>query len=54
VAHAALETFLMLNGRELNAEVNESERTMLALASGTVPRDAFVAWVARHLVPPGT
>ena len=42
----------MLNGRELNAEVDESERTMLALASGTLPRDAFVAWVARHL-PPG-
>ena len=54
VAHAALETFLMLNGRELNAEVDESERAMLALASGTLPRDAFVAWVVRHLVPPGT
>ena len=52
VAHAALETFLVLNERELDAAVDDAERTMLALAAGTLSREAFVAWVARHLVPP--
>ena len=54
VAHAALETFLVLNGRELDATVDDAERTMLALASGALSREEFVAWVARHLVPPTT
>ena len=51
VAHAALETFLILNGRELNADLDDAERTMLALAAGTLSREEFVAWVARHIVP---
>ena len=52
VAHAALETFLVLNGHELTAAVDEAEHTMLALAAGTLPREEFVAWVARHLGRP--
>lgn len=51
VAHAALETFLVLNGYELAAEVDDAERTMLSLAAGKLPRDAFETWVAGHLVP---
>lgn len=54
VAHAALETFLILNGRELDAHVDDAERTMLALAAGALPREEFVAWVVRHLVPSHT
>jgi len=51
VAHAALETFLILNGRELDASVDDAERTMLALAAGALAREELVAWVARHLLP---
>ena len=51
VAHAALETFLVLNGRELTAGVDDAEHTMLALAAGTLSREELVAWVARHLAP---
>ena len=51
VAHAALETFLVLNGRELEAGVDDAERTILALAAGALTREQFVAWVTRHLVP---
>lgn len=53
VAHAALETFLVLNGRELEAGVDDAERTILALAAGALTREQFVAWVTRHLVSSG-
>ena len=53
VAHAALETFLVLNGHELAAEVDEAERLMLALAAGDVSREQLVSWVERHLVALG-
>jgi death on curing protein len=53
VAHAALETFLILNGHELDTSVDDGERTMLALAAGALAREEFIAWTARHLVPRG-
>jgi death-on-curing protein len=53
VAHAALETFLVLNAYELAADVDEAERAMLALAAGELSREQFTAWVDRHLVPLG-
>lgn len=51
VAHAALETFLILNGRELHASVDDAERIMLALAAGTLAREELVAWVTQHVIP---
>jgi death-on-curing protein len=41
VGHAAIETFLVLNGCELIGDVNEHERIILAVASGTMPREEF-------------
>lgn len=43
--HAAMETFLVLNGLEINAVVDEQERVILALASGELERDAFTNWL---------
>ncbi|AHG92855.1 death-on-curing family protein (plasmid) [Gemmatirosa kalamazoonensis] len=51
VAHAALETFLMLNGYELAASVDEAEATMLALAAGELSREGLAEWVAQHVTP---
>ena len=34
VGHAAMETFLLLNGFEINAEVDEQEKIVLSLAAG--------------------
>ena len=51
IAHAATETFLVLNGHELNAGVDEQEAVFLQLAAGSLSRDAFLAWVQQHLVP---
>jgi death-on-curing protein len=49
VAHAAMETFLILNGREVRASVDEQERLMLGLASGQVTRESLAAWLRDHL-----
>ena len=51
VAHAAMETFLVLNGHELSAGVDEQEAVFLQLAAGVLSRDDFLAWVQQHLVP---
>jgi death-on-curing protein len=51
IGHAALETFLVLNGFELEATVDDAESLFLALAAGTVPRPELTAWVGQHLVP---
>jgi len=50
VGHAAMETFLVLNGYELNAGVDEQERVILGVAAGTVGREEFAEWVQAHLV----
>jgi death on curing protein len=46
--HAATETFLVLNGMEINASVDEQERVVLAIASGELGREAFVEWLQRN------
>jgi death-on-curing protein len=50
VGHAVMETFLMLNGHELRASVEESERLILEVASGHVTREQLAQWVAQRLV----
>ncbi len=49
VGHAALETFLILNGWELVGEMIEHERTVLAVASGDLSREEFTEWVREHV-----
>ncbi|MDF1501823.1 hypothetical protein [Roseisolibacter sp. H3M3-2] len=51
MAHAALETFLVLNGHELAASVDDAQRATLALASGDLSREQLAAWVERHVIP---
>ena len=49
VGHAAMETFLLLNGLELLATVDEQETIVLGLAEGSVKRVAFTEWVRSHI-----
>jgi death-on-curing protein len=51
IGHAAMETFLMINGHELHAPVDEQERVMLDLAAGKLARETFAEWVKQHLIP---
>jgi len=51
VAHAAMETTLLLNGFAIRAGIEEQERVMLLLASGTMLRAEFTSWLERHVAP---
>ncbi|MBD2501490.1 type II toxin-antitoxin system death-on-curing family toxin [Anabaena azotica] len=46
--HAAMETFLILNGMEIIATVDEQEQIILMVASGNLKRDAFIEWLRQH------
>lgn len=48
VGHAALEVFLLLNGFELDAPVDDQERIVLGVASGEITREEFARWVDAH------
>ena len=48
--HAAMESFLMFNGYEISASVDEQVELVLGIASGKIDRDAFTAWVRSHIV----
>jgi len=48
VAHAAMEVFLLLNGRKIWASVDEQEQLMLGIASGSLGREQLVAWLEAH------
>jgi death-on-curing protein len=51
VGHAALDTFLLLNGHELANPVDEAERVVLGVAVGTLDREGFTNWVRRAILP---
>jgi death-on-curing protein len=48
IGHAAMETFLLLNGHEIDCDVDEQERVILQLAAGDLSRNAFSEWVRLH------
>lgn len=51
IGHAALEVFLVPNGHELDAKVDDAESMILQLAAGALTRDVFVDWVRSHVKP---
>lgn len=46
VGHAAMEVFLVLNGFEIGASVDEQERLILDAASGRLDREALARWLS--------
>jgi death on curing protein len=51
VGHAAMEIFLILNGFEIRASIDEQERVILSVASGELRRDVFKDWLTQHIEP---
>lgn len=49
-SHAAMETFLVLNGFEINASVNEQEQIVVQIASSKMSRQQFTDWLRDHLI----
>jgi death on curing protein len=50
VGHAAMEVFLVLNGYEISALVDEQEEVILSVASGQMSRAEFSEWLKQHVV----
>lgn len=49
IGHYAMETFLVVNGYELDSSVDEQETLFLQLASGKISRDTFTDWIREHI-----
>jgi death-on-curing protein len=50
VGHAAMEVFLVLNGFEISASIDDQERLILDVASGLADRDALARWLSATVV----
>lgn len=49
IGHAAMETFLILNGYEIDADIDEQEAMILNMAAGNLSRNAFISWLEAHI-----
>ena len=50
VAHAAMEIFLVLNGFEIDASIDEQEELFLNLASGKISREELAEWLEEKII----
>ena len=48
--HAAMEVFLVLNGYEIRATVDEQEHVILQVAASEIDREEFTTWLRAHVV----
>ena len=51
IGHAAMEIFLVLNGYEIQADVDEQEHLVLRIASSAISRVQLTEWIQHHLQP---
>ena len=51
VGHGAMVNFLFMNGHIIDADDDEQEEIILAVASGQLTKEAFTNWVKEHLSP---
>lgn len=50
VGHTAMEVFLVLNGYEIEASVDEQEQVVLSVASGQTDRRGLGEWLNEHVI----
>jgi death-on-curing protein len=50
IGHAAMEVFLLLNGHEIEASVDDQEKIIIDVASGKVSRIELSEWINKHMV----
>lgn len=50
IGHGAMEVFLLLNGHEIDASVDDQEKIIIEVASGKVSRIEFSEWISKHMV----
>ena len=44
-----METFLVLNGYEFQATIDEQQTVILRVAASEMKREAFLAWLREHI-----
>jgi death-on-curing protein len=49
IGHAAMETFLVINGFEMAADVDDAEEIILTLAAGELTREELLEWVTSNV-----
>ena len=49
IGHAAMDVFLIMNGFEIKASVDEQEAVILKVASGVLKRNEFTKWIEKHI-----
>jgi death-on-curing protein len=49
IGHAVMEIFMVLNGFEIEAQMDEQEKIILQLAAGDVERETFTEWLSAHV-----
>ena len=54
LGHAAMELFLLMNGQEILASVDQQQEVILGVAKGEMRRAEFLNWLEHHLVDRGT
>ena len=50
VGHGAMEVFLLLNGHEIDASVDDQEKIIIDVASGKVSWIELSEWISKHMV----
>jgi death-on-curing protein len=50
IGHGAMEVFLLLNGHEIDASVDDQEKIIIQVASGKISRIEFSEWISKHMV----
>lgn len=49
IGHAAMEVFLVMNGAEIDATIDEQEMVFLGVATGRLSRTELIGWIEQHL-----
>lgn len=49
IGHAAMEVFLVMNGAEIDATIDEQEMVFLGVANGRLSRTELIGWIEQHL-----
>ena len=50
IGHAAIEVTLLMNGYEIQADVDTQETVILAVAASEMNRESFLEWLKMHVV----
>lgn len=51
IGHAAIEVTLLMNGYEIQEDIDIQEIVILSVAASEMSRESFLEWLQQHIVP---